>query len=260
MIKRFFDLTISLIALLLMSPLLAVIALQVRRKMGTPVLFRQPRPGLHGQPFQLLKFRTMRDARDAGGTPLPDSERLNAFGRWLRATSLDELPELWNVLRGEMSLVGPRPTSFDAGTYQLWQTERLDVPVGVTGLWQVLARGSSEFDERCRLDIDYIRKDDDVNTHSERAHARGHKRRERLEPLGRCAVLVELALLDLGSFADSALRLGSADDDEVPGLQVGAARRGAGGPERGLDQVARHGPVRVVAYGAAAADVRVEVA
>jgi lipopolysaccharide/colanic/teichoic acid biosynthesis glycosyltransferase len=135
-----------------------------------PVLFRQRRVGRGGVPFMMLKFRTMvpeaerikRELMYLNQLQGPDFKiendpRITRVGRILRKTSLDEIPQLLNVLRGEMSLVGPRPTSFHASTYELWQTERLDVPAGLTGLWQVVARGSSEFDERCRLDIEYIR-------------------------------------------------------------------------------------------------------
>jgi lipopolysaccharide/colanic/teichoic acid biosynthesis glycosyltransferase len=155
--KRLIDFTISFIALLLLSPLLAVIALQVRRKMGAPVLFRQTRPGLHGKPFKMLKFRTMRDASDANGTPLPDSERLNAFGRWLRATSLDELPELWNVLRGEMSLVGPRPLLMEyLPLYSPEQERRHAVRPGITGWAQVNGRNTISWEEKFKLDVWYV--------------------------------------------------------------------------------------------------------
>jgi lipopolysaccharide/colanic/teichoic acid biosynthesis glycosyltransferase len=107
--KRILDATAAAVGLVVLAPVLAATALAVRVDIGSPVLFRQVRPGLHGRPFRMLKFRTMRDAADASGQPLPDSERLTRLGRFLRSTSFDELPELWNVLRGEMSLVGPRP-------------------------------------------------------------------------------------------------------------------------------------------------------
>ena len=143
--------------MLLLSPLLALIALQVRRKMGAPVLFRQTRPGLHGNPFQMLKFRTMRDVRDADGTPLSDSERLTAFGRWLRDTSLDELPELWNVLRGEMSLVGPRPLLMEyLPLYSLEQARRHAVRPGITGWAQVNGRNAISWEEKFHLDVWYV--------------------------------------------------------------------------------------------------------
>ena len=143
---------------LLLSPLLALVALAVRLKLGSPVLFRQQRPGLRGKPFTLVKFRTMLDARDSNGRPLPDAERLPPFGRWLRATSLDELPELWNVLKGEMSLVGPRPiVESEVGRY----SDRFDlytqVLPGITGLWQVSGRNETSYQERVSLDTYYVR-------------------------------------------------------------------------------------------------------
>lgn len=107
--KRLIDIVLSLLGLIALSPLIMLAALSIGRKLGSPVIFSQIRPGLHGKPFKMVKFRTMRDAVDASGNPLPDAERLTPFGRFLRSTSLDELPELWNVLKGDMSLVGPRP-------------------------------------------------------------------------------------------------------------------------------------------------------
>jgi len=155
--KRIFDLTPSFIALLLLSPLLALIAVQVRRKMGAPVFFRQTRPGLHGKPLEMLKFRTMHDVRDVNGTPLLDSERLTAFGRWLRATSLDELPELWNVLRGEMSLVGPRPLLMEyLPLYSLEQARRHALRPGITGWAQVNGRNAISWEEKFKLDVWYV--------------------------------------------------------------------------------------------------------
>ena len=109
MLKRFLDIVIASIALILLSPLYAFVAYKVKKNLGSPVLFRQVRPGLNGKPFEMIKFRTMKDAVDAQGNPLPDSERLTPFGKMLRATSLDEMPELWNVIKGDMSVVGPRP-------------------------------------------------------------------------------------------------------------------------------------------------------
>src|SRR5690554_4503267 len=109
MVKRLFDIVASLTALILLSPVLLIVALLVRRKLGSPVFFRQTRPGLHGKPFEMIKFRSMLDAYDDNGQPLPNEQRLTRFGKLLRSTSLDELPELWNVLKGDMSLVGPRP-------------------------------------------------------------------------------------------------------------------------------------------------------
>jgi len=109
MLKRFLDIIIASIALMLLSPLYAFVAYKVKKNLGSPVLFRQVRPGLHGRPFEMIKFRTMKDAIDANGQLLPDSERLTPFGRMLRSSSLDEMPELWNVIKGDMSIVGPRP-------------------------------------------------------------------------------------------------------------------------------------------------------
>lgn len=152
--KRSFDLIVTALAIILLSPLYLIITAAVLLDVGAPVLFRQRRPGYKGRPFHIHKFRTMRDAQ--GSAPQGDEARLTRFGRWLRSTSLDELPELFNILRGEMSLVGPRPTSFGPETYKLWHTERLDVLPGITGLWQILGRASLEFDDRLRLDIIYI--------------------------------------------------------------------------------------------------------
>lgn len=109
MLKRFLDIIIASIALILLSPLYAYVAYKVKKNLGSPVLFRQVRPGLHGKPFEMIKFRSMKDAVDAHGNPLPDSERLTPFGKMLRSSSLDEMPELWNVIKGDMSIVGPRP-------------------------------------------------------------------------------------------------------------------------------------------------------
>src|SRR5690554_1263095 len=140
-LKRLFDIVASFFGLLLLSPVIAIVAWQIRRKLGSPVLFRQVRPGKDGKPFEMIKFRTMRDALDEKGEPLPDSERLTPFGRFLRSSSLDELPELWNVLKGDMSLVGPRPLSM---LYIPYYTEeefqRHNVRPGITGLAQVSGR------------------------------------------------------------------------------------------------------------------------
>ena len=155
--KRFVDIVLSLSALLILSPLLAVLAIQVRRKLGRPVLFRQTRPGLHARPFQLCKFRTMTDERGADGELLPDSERLRPFGRFLRSTSLDELPELWNVLKGEMSLVGPRPLLMEyLGLYSMEQARRHEVRPGMTGWAQVKGRNALTWEEKFELDIWYV--------------------------------------------------------------------------------------------------------
>ena len=157
LIKRVFDITAALVALLLLASLLALVAWQIRRKLGSPVLFRQIRPGLHGRPFEMVKFRTMRDVVDANGQPLPDDQRLTPFGSWLRSTSLDELPELWNVLKGEMSLVGPRPLLMEyLPLYTPEQARRHEVRPGVTGWAQINGRNALSWDEKFRLDVWYV--------------------------------------------------------------------------------------------------------
>ena len=155
--KRILDLCIVLAAAPLVLPVALVVACAVRRQLGHPVLFRQMRPGLAGRPFEMLKFRSMTDTRDAGGQLLPDHERLPAFGRWLRSTSLDELPGLLNVLRGEMSLVGPRPLLMQyLGRYTPEQARRNEVKPGLTGLAQVRGRNAISWDERLALDVWYV--------------------------------------------------------------------------------------------------------
>lgn len=155
--KRLFDIFVGLGALVLLAPLLAAVALLVRFRLGSPVLFRQPRPGLHGRIFGLIKFRTMTNARDAAGRLLPDAQRLTRFGRWLRATSLDELPELWNVLRGDMSLVGPRPLLVQyLERYTPEQARRHEVRPGLTGWAQVNGRNAQSWEDRFRLDVWYV--------------------------------------------------------------------------------------------------------
>lgn len=155
--KRLFDLLVVILALPLWLPFLTVVAVLVRFKLGTPVFFRQKRPGLHGRIFGMVKFRTMTDARDPAGNLLPDARRLTPFGAWLRATSLDELPELWNVLRGEMSLVGPRPLLVQyLGRYSPRQAHRHDVLPGITGLAQVKGRNALSWDEKFEWDVRYV--------------------------------------------------------------------------------------------------------
>lgn len=155
--KRVIDLALVLAAIVPLAPLLGVVALLVRFKLGSPVLFRQQRPGLHGQPFLLLKFRTMTDARDIEGRLLPDSERLTPLGRFLRSTSLDELPELFNVLKGEMSLVGPRPLLMQyLERYTTEQARRHDVLPGITGWAQINGRNALSWEEKFKYDLWYV--------------------------------------------------------------------------------------------------------
>lgn len=155
--KRLFDITAATLALLLLGLPLLVLAWQVRRKLGSPVLFRQVRPGLRGQPFEMVKFRTMTDARGPDGQLLPDAERLTAFGRFLRSSSLDELPELWNVLKGEMSLVGPRPLLMEyLPLYSREQARRHEVRPGITGWAQVNGRNALSWDDKFKLDVWYV--------------------------------------------------------------------------------------------------------
>lgn len=155
--KRLLDLSASALALLLLSPMLGLVALLVRVKLGTPILFRQQRPGYRGRPFHILKFRTMSDRRAPDGSLLPDAERLGRFGRFLRSTSLDELPELFNILRGEMSLVGPRPLLMEyLPLYSAEQARRHDMPPGLTGWAQVHGRNALSWPDKFRLDVWYV--------------------------------------------------------------------------------------------------------
>jgi lipopolysaccharide/colanic/teichoic acid biosynthesis glycosyltransferase len=155
--KRVFDLLASVIGLLILAVPLALLAWQVRRTMGSPVLFTQVRPGLHGLPFRMVKFRTMTDARDASGALLPDAQRLTPFGRFLRASSLDELPELWNVLKGEMSLVGPRPLLMEyLPLFTPEQARRHEVRPGITGWAQVNGRNAISWADKFALDVWYV--------------------------------------------------------------------------------------------------------
>ncbi len=157
-IKRLLDIVISLAALIVLSPVLLIVAILVRCKLGAPIIFHQNRPGLHEKVFRLYKFRTMTDERDVEGNLLPDSVRLTKFGKLLRATSLDELPELWNILKGDMSLIGPRPLLI---SYLPYYTEeeslRHTVRPGLTGLAQVSGRNLLEWDKRLAKDVEYVR-------------------------------------------------------------------------------------------------------
>ena len=155
--KRALDLFLTIPALAILSPLLGLLALLVRIKLGSPILFRQQRPGLHGHPFTLYKFRTMTDDRDKEGNLLPDADRLTPLGRFLRSTSLDELPELWNVLKGDMSLVGPRPLLMRyLPRYTPEQMRRHEVRPGVTGWAQINGRNALTWEEKFKLDVRYV--------------------------------------------------------------------------------------------------------
>ena len=157
MLKRVLDIAIASTALVLLSPVYALVAYKVKKNLGSPVLFRQVRPGLHGKPFEMIKFRTMKDAVDVQGNPLPDSERLTPFGKMLRATSLDEMPELWNVIKGDMSIVGPRPLLMEyLPLYNAEQAKRHDVRPGITGHAQVNGRNAISWEKKFELDTWYV--------------------------------------------------------------------------------------------------------
>lgn len=156
-LKAFLDRSAAALGLLFLSPILGVVALAIRARLGSPVFFRQERPGHHGRPFRVVKFRTMRDTVDSAGRPLPDSERLTSLGRFLRATSLDELPQLWNVLAGDLSLVGPRPLLMQyLPRYSPEQARRHEVLPGITGWAQVNGRNAISWEEKFALDVWYV--------------------------------------------------------------------------------------------------------
>lgn len=157
-IKRTIDILASSIGLIVLSPVLIIVAILVRTKLGSPIFFTQDRVGKDGKIFKMIKFRTMLDATDKWGEPLPDEDRLTPFGKLLRSTSLDELPELFNVFKGDMSLVGPRPPiPTEVMQYNEYQFKRLSVKPGITCIWQVSGRNDIDFDEWVELDLKYIR-------------------------------------------------------------------------------------------------------
>ena len=157
MIKRIVDIFAASVALVLLSPIIVIVAILVNKKLGSPIFFQQVRPGLGGKPFKMVKFRTMLDAVDSQGNPLPDEVRLTDFGKFLRSTSLDELPELWNVLKGDMSLVGPRPLLMEyLPLYSADQARRHEVRPGVTGWAQINGRNAISWEQKFELDTWYV--------------------------------------------------------------------------------------------------------
>jgi len=155
--KRIFDIIFSALGIIFLSPIILFLALKVKKEMGSPVFFRQIRPGLHGKPFEMVKFRTMREAIDKDGISLPDAERMTSFGKFLRSSSLDELPELWNVLKGDMSLVGPRPLLMEyLPLYSPMQYRRHEVRPGITGWAQINGRNSITWEDKFKADLWYV--------------------------------------------------------------------------------------------------------
>lgn len=157
MVKRICDILGSFLGLVIFTPILIIIAWNIKKKLGSPIIFRQARPGMYGKTFEMIKFRSMRDAVDISGNTLPDSERLTPFGEKLRSTSLDELPGLWNVLKGDMSLVGPRPLLVEyLPLYSEEQSKRHNMKPGITGWAQVNGRNAISWEEKFKLDVWYV--------------------------------------------------------------------------------------------------------